>query len=105
MPIFFAFFDFAERAGKVIWANPVLRWIVLIVTGLVVHRIWLAMRDRKVKREARIEAREEITQAIEEDTNERVERAREAAASSDDLNAAELRKLRARDPNNRSRVP
>ena len=105
MPFMFAAFDFAERAGKAIWANPVARWIVIIVTGLFVHRIWLWRRDRKFKREARIEVREEITQQIEEQTNERVEDAREAARSTDDLNADQLRKLRAADPNNRSRLP
>ena len=105
MPFMFAFFDFAERAGKAIWANPVARWIVIIVTGLFVHRIWLWRRDRKFKREARIDVREEITHQIEEQTNERVEDAREAAMSTDDYNAQQLRELRAKDPNNRSRLP
>jgi hypothetical protein len=105
MPFMFAIFDFAERAGKAIWANPVTRWIAIILTGAFIHRIWLAMRDRKFKRQARIEVREEITQQIEDHTNERVEDAREAARSTDDLNAEQLRQLRARDPNNRSRLP
>jgi predicted nucleic acid-binding protein len=101
MPIFFAFFDFAERAGRAIWANPVARWVVLIVTGLFIHRLWLWRRDSRVRKEIT----KDVVEQIEEQTNDRVEQAREAAASTDDLNAEQLRKLRARDPNNRSRLP
>jgi Flp pilus assembly protein TadB len=101
MPIMFAFFDFAERAGKAIWANPVLRWIVLIATGLFIHRLWLWRRDSRVRKEIT----KDIVDQIEEQTNERVEEARKAARSTDDLNADQLRKLRAKDPNNRSRLP
>ena len=101
MPIFFAFFDFAERAGKAIWANPVARWVVLIVTGLFIHRLWLWRRDSRVRKEIT----KDVVEQIEEQTNERVEDAREAARTTDDLNAEQLRQLRAKDPNNRSRLP
>ena len=101
MPIFFAFFDFAERAGKAIWANPVARWVVLIVTGLFIHRLWLWRRDSRVRKEIT----KDVVEQIEEQTNERVEDAREAARTTDDLNADQLRQLRAKDPNNRSRLP
>jgi cell division protein FtsB len=102
MPIFFAFFDFAERAGRAIWANPVARWVVLIVTGLFIHRLWLWRRDSRVRKEAKEEVIEQINQE-----NERVE---EAIRKADDdiverLNREQLRKLTERDPNNRGRAP
>lgn len=88
MPIFFAFFDFAERAGRAIWANPVARWIVLIITGLFIHRLWLWRRDsrkeKEIKQDIEIKAQEtarEVITKAEEKTHDVIAKADEARAS------------------------
>jgi hypothetical protein len=86
-------------------ANPWAQWVAGIAAAYIAFRVWLGSKIKRERKEARKEGREEVIDQIEEQTNERVQEAREAARSTDDLNADELRKLRAKDPNNRSRVP
>ena len=95
--------------GYSVWlwlkANPAAQWALGIGAAYVTFRIWLSRKIGAARKEGATEAREEVIEQIKEQTDERIEDAREASRSTDDLNAAELRKLRARDPNNRSRVP
>jgi hypothetical protein len=86
-------------------ANPWAQWVAGIAAAYIAFRVWLGSKIKRERKEARKEGREEVIDQIEEQTNERVQEAREAARSTDDLNADQLRKLRAADPNNRSRVP
>jgi hypothetical protein len=95
--------------GYSIWlwlkANPAAQWALAIGGVWITFRLWLARKIRREREDAAEEAVEEVVKQIEEQTHERVEEAREAARSTDDLNADQLRKLRAKDPNNRSRLP
>jgi uncharacterized membrane protein YccC len=95
--------------GYSIWlwfrSNPAAQAVAGVVAVYIAFRLWLARKIRREREDATEEAVEDVVQQIEEQTNERVEEAREAARSTDDLNAAELRRLRAKDPNNRSRLP
>jgi len=85
--------------------NPAAQWAAGIGAALAAFWGWMTLRDRRIQKEARKEGRQQVIEEVKEQTDERVEDAREAARSTDDLNAAELRQLRARDPNNRSRLP
>ena len=85
--------------------NKTARWIAAGVAALLAFLSWQRLRDIRIRKEVRKEARDNVIEQIEEQTDERVEDAREAARSTDDLNAEQLRKLRAKDPNNRSRLP
>lgn len=76
-----------KKAGSAIWANPVARWIVLIFTGLVLHRIWLAFRDRRrdKAKEQEIELKAEktarkVVSKAKEKADETVKKAEEARA-------------------------
>lgn len=94
-------------AGQALWgwAKQVPYWvwvvIALIITGKLIHN--------DGKSDGYREAEDEITHDIEEQTNERLERARKARAEiehrpSDGLNARQLDQLRQRreaDPHNR----
>jgi hypothetical protein len=95
--------------GYSVWlwlkANPAAQWLLGIAAAYAAFRIWLWRKIVSVRREVQEDARDEIIEQIEEQTHERIEDAREASRSTDDLNAEQLRKLRAADPNNRSRVP
>jgi predicted nucleic acid-binding protein len=93
--------------GVWLWfkANPAAQWAAGIVAAYVTFRIWLGRKISREREDAAEEAVEEVVKQIEEQTHERVEEAREAAKSTDDYNADQLRKLRAADPNNRSRLP
>jgi hypothetical protein len=86
-------------------ANPLAQWLLGIAAAYAAFRLWLWRKIVSVRREVQKEAVEEVVKQIEEQTHERVEEAREAAKSTDDYNADQLRKLRAKDPNNRSRLP
>ena len=86
-------------------ANPWAQWVAGIAAAYIAFRVWLANKIGRERKEAREEARDNVIEQIEEQTHDRVEDAREAASSTDDLNADQLRKLRAADPNNRSRLP
>jgi uncharacterized membrane protein YccC len=85
--------------------EPIAQGVAIAVGLWIAFRLWLARKIRREREDATEEAVEDVVKQIQEQTNERVEEAREAAMSTDDLNAAELRKLRAKDPNNRSRLP
>lgn len=93
--------------GVWLWfkANPAAQWVAGIVAAYLTFRLWLSAKIRRERKDAADEATEEVIEQIKEQTDERIEDAREASRSTDDLNAEQLRKLRARDPNNRSRVP
>ena len=93
--------------GLWVWfkSNPAAQAVAAVAALYFTFRLWLARKIRREREDAAEEAVEDVVQQIEEQTNERVEEAREAARSTDDLNAAELRRLRAKDPNNRSRLP
>jgi hypothetical protein len=86
-------------------ANPAAQWALAIGGAWITFRIWLARKISREREDAAEEAVEQVVKQIEEQTHERVEEAREAARSTDDYNADQLRKLRAADPNNRSRLP
>ena len=98
MHILWPVFDFFAN-------NKTARWIAAGVAGLFAFLSWQRLRDIRIRKEVRKEARDNVIEQIEEQTDERIEDAREASRSTDDLNAEQLRKLRARDPNNRSRLP
>lgn len=104
MPIFFAFFDFAERIGKVIWANPVLRWVVLVLTGLFVGRVWLWLRDKGRDKRVRKEITHEIIEDIQEQSDEAIQRVEDDRDAVARLNDEQLRKLATESQNNRGRL-
>ena len=85
--------------------NPAAQWAAGIGAALAAFWGWMTLRDRRIKKEARKEGRQQVIEEVKEQTDERVEDAREAARSTDDYNTDQLRQLRARDPNNRSRLP
>ena len=98
MPVLWKLFDFIAN-------NKYAQWALAIVSGLALYKTYERLRDIRIRKEVREEARDNVIEQIEEQTHDRVEDAREAASSTDDLNADQLRKLRAADPNNRSRLP
>ena len=93
MPIVFRIFDWV--------ANSRIAQGVLALLAILFALKW---RDNSLETKHRREERKRVVEQIEEQTNERIEKARTA---SDDLNARsleQLRQQRARDPNNRSGV-
>lgn len=96
--IAFAIFDFFAK-------NKIARWALMIVTGYVIFRVLLGRHDKKIRKEEQVAyrreqqiVREEIQQTnrtIDDDLQERSERAAEAVAAAPEFSSLdELRELR-----------
>lgn len=80
--------------------NPIAQAVAGIFAAVF---LWKA-NNWHVRRGAKREGAREVIQDIQEQTNERMERAEEARSATADLNAEQLRKLAATSRNNRGRV-
>jgi len=99
----------AAPIGYGIWlwwkSSPIAQGATAALGALSVFWAWMTLRDRRIRSEAKREARREVIEQIEEKTNEAVQRVEDERARVRDLNDEQLRKLLAKDPNNRGRLP
>ena len=82
--------------------NKTARWVLGIVTGVTLYKIYERLRDNRIRKRAE----EKIFKEIEKE-NRRVEEAVDQADRDavERLNSEQLRKLTERDPLNRGRAP
>jgi membrane protein implicated in regulation of membrane protease activity len=86
-------------------ANPWAKWVAGIAAAFVAFRVWLWRKIKSERKDAKAEGKREVIEQIEEKTNEAVQRVEDDRARVRDLNDEQLRKLLAKDPNNRGRLP
>jgi membrane protein implicated in regulation of membrane protease activity len=86
-------------------ANPWAKWVAGIAAAFVAFRVWLWRKIKSERKDAKAEGKREVIEQIEEKTNEAVQRVEDDRARVRDLNDEQLRKLIAKDPNNRGRLP
>jgi len=86
-------------------SNPAARWAAGIGGALALFWGWMTLRDRRIRSQAKQEARREVIEQIQEKTDEAVKRVEDDRARVRDLNDEQLRKLLAKDRNNRGRLP
>jgi membrane protein implicated in regulation of membrane protease activity len=85
--------------------NPWAKWVAGIAAAFVAFRVWLWRKIKSERKDAKAEGKREVIEQIEEKTNEAVQRVEDDRARVRDLNDEQLRKLIAKDPNNRGRLP
>ena len=85
-------------------SNPAAQWVAGITVAYVTFRIWLARKIGRERKEAAEEAREEVIEAIEKDTDDAIQRVEDDRAAVERLNADQLRKLAEASPHNRGRL-
>ena len=97
-----------EPFGWGLWtwfrSNPAAQWAAGIGAAYVTFRIWLASKVKRERREAAEDAREEVIEQIEKETDDAIQRVEDDRAAVERLNAEQLRKLAAASPNNRGRL-
>ena len=86
-------------------ANPWAKWVAGIAAAFVAFRVWLWRKIKSERKDAKAEGKRDVIEQIEEKTNEAVQRVEDDRARVRDLNDEQLRKLLAKDPNNRGRLP
>lgn len=74
--------------------------------GAVLAAFWafMTLRDRRIRRQAKAEAKREVIEQIEEQTDEAVQRVEDERARVRDLNDAERMRLARESPYNRRRM-
>jgi hypothetical protein len=85
-------------------ANPVAQWAAGIGAAYVLFRIWLARKIGAARQEAATEAREEVIEQIEEQTDDAIQRVEDERAATRALNEQQLLDLAAKSANNRGRL-
>jgi hypothetical protein len=85
-------------------ANPAAQWVAGIGGAYVLLRVWLARKIGAARQEAATEAREEVIQQIEEQTDDAIQRVEDERDATRALNEQQLLDLAAKSPNNRSRL-
>ena len=85
-------------------SNPAAQAVAAVSVLYVTFRIWLARKIGRVRKEAADEAREEVIEAIEKDTDDAIQRVEDDRAAVERLNADQLRKLAEASPHNRGRL-
>lgn len=85
-------------------SNPVARWVAGIGAGLAAFWAFMTLRDRRIRRQAKAEGKREVIEQIQEKTDEAIQRVEDDRARVRSLNDEQLRKLLAKDPNNRGRL-
>lgn len=92
--------------GVWLWfrANPVAQWVAGIGGAYVLFRFWLARKIGAARQEAATEAREEVIEQIEEETDDAIQRVEDERDVTRALNDQQLLDLAAKSPNNRGRL-
>lgn len=92
--------------GLWLWfkSNPTAQWVAGISVAYITFRIWLARKIGAARKEGATEAREEVIEQIEKETDDAIQRVEDDRERVAALNDAELRKLAASSPNNRGRL-
>ena len=93
MPVLWRFFDWIAN-------NKTAQWIMGILTGLALYKAYERLRDNRIRKEAK----EQVLQDIEEQTDEAIERVEQERERVADLNDAERLRLAAGSPHNRGRL-
>ena len=94
--------------GYSVWlwlkANPAAQWALGIGAAYVTFRIWLSRKIGAARKEGATEARKEVIEQIEEQTDEAIQRVKDERAATRALNEQQLLDLAAKSPNNRGRL-
>jgi hypothetical protein len=92
--------------GVWLWfrSNPAAQWAAGIGAAYVLFRVWLSRKIGAARQEAATEAREEVIDQIEEQTDDAIQRVQDERDATRALNEQQLLDLAAKSPNNRGRV-
>lgn len=84
--------------------SPVAQGVAMALGALGAFWAFMTLRDRRIRSQAKREARQEVIEQIKEQTDEAIQRVEDERDRVRSLNDEQLRKLAAKDPNNRGRL-